>query len=351
MGRLFFRSTASALDEKISGWRKISSTSTLRVTTTPTPSTGITGMASRNSLNMGWGWAAVSGSIEANGLSSPCRARCLVHVRSSGPEIGVLILAHKRSFGECPPGSVTDRRPGPGARVRCTDRRRPPRVVQGRRPTGATTTDGTCPAGRPWLGSAAEADMYRYASPPTVPGQEMLPGEHGTAGFAPAGPHRGSTPREGHDHHSRFTDAVRPGQRAPDARRRGTRRVVQRRRVRQHQPGHRGGHRPDHRRHRSPTWTGPSPPLGGPSTRPSWSTDRAFRQRCLRQLNEAIVAEQELFRSRAGGRGGHPGDGHPHGPVGRARSKRASCGPPSRSTISPGSGPSPTTTPSACSAG
>lgn len=28
-----------------------------------------------------------------------------------------------------------------------------------------------------------------------------------------------------------------------------------------------------------------------------WSTDRAFRQRCLRQLQDAIVAEQELFRS------------------------------------------------------
>ena len=27
-----------------------------------------------------------------------------------------------------------------------------------------------------------------------------------------------------------------------------------------------------------------------------WSTDRAFRQRCLRQLHEAIVSEQELFR-------------------------------------------------------
>ena len=27
-----------------------------------------------------------------------------------------------------------------------------------------------------------------------------------------------------------------------------------------------------------------------------WSTDRALRQRCLRQLHEAIVAEQELFR-------------------------------------------------------
>jgi len=29
----------------------------------------------------------------------------------------------------------------------------------------------------------------------------------------------------------------------------------------------------------------------------AWSTDRAFRQRCLRQLHEAIVGEQELFRS------------------------------------------------------
>ena len=28
-----------------------------------------------------------------------------------------------------------------------------------------------------------------------------------------------------------------------------------------------------------------------------WATDRAFRQRCLRQLQEAIVAEQELFRA------------------------------------------------------
>jgi aldehyde dehydrogenase (NAD+) len=29
----------------------------------------------------------------------------------------------------------------------------------------------------------------------------------------------------------------------------------------------------------------------------SWATDRAFRQRCLRQLHDAIVAEQEQFRS------------------------------------------------------
>jgi aldehyde dehydrogenase (NAD+) len=29
----------------------------------------------------------------------------------------------------------------------------------------------------------------------------------------------------------------------------------------------------------------------------NWSTDRAFRQQCLRQLHDAIVAEQELFRS------------------------------------------------------
>ena len=28
-----------------------------------------------------------------------------------------------------------------------------------------------------------------------------------------------------------------------------------------------------------------------------WSTDRAFRQRCLRQLHEAIVGERELFRA------------------------------------------------------
>jgi aldehyde dehydrogenase (NAD+) len=29
----------------------------------------------------------------------------------------------------------------------------------------------------------------------------------------------------------------------------------------------------------------------------TWATDRAFRQRCLRQLHEALVAEQELFRA------------------------------------------------------
>ena len=29
----------------------------------------------------------------------------------------------------------------------------------------------------------------------------------------------------------------------------------------------------------------------------NWATDRAFRQQCLRQLQDAIVAEQELFRS------------------------------------------------------
>ena len=52
---------------------------------------------------------------------------------------------------------------------------------------------------------------------------------------------------------------------------------------------------------RSPTrrprrCTGRSTPPGGHSTRRDWSTDRAFRQRCLEQLQEALEAEREEFR-------------------------------------------------------
>ena len=47
---------------------------------------------------------------------------------------------------------------------------------------------------------------------------------------------------------------------------------------------------------RPPTCTGPSTPRGAPSTRPDWSTDRAFRKQCLLQLQAALEAEQETLR-------------------------------------------------------
>ena len=74
-GRRFFRSTASALEEKTSGWRNTSSTWALQVTTTPTPSTGNTGMLSRSVLNMGWGLAAVSSSISESEVPVALRPR------------------------------------------------------------------------------------------------------------------------------------------------------------------------------------------------------------------------------------------------------------------------------------
>ena len=90
-GRRFFRSTASALEEKTSGCRKTSSASALQVTTTPTPSTAMTGMVSRSILNMGCGLAAVSSSIsesmppsDSGGLSSM--------YAPVGPEMVVLTL-------------------------------------------------------------------------------------------------------------------------------------------------------------------------------------------------------------------------------------------------------------------
>ena len=42
----------------------------LLASTTPTPSTGITGVSSRMALKNGWGSAAISGGIPANGESS-----------------------------------------------------------------------------------------------------------------------------------------------------------------------------------------------------------------------------------------------------------------------------------------
>ncbi len=57
-------------DENVAGSRKISSISARRDTTTPMPSTGITGIESRRALKTGCGFAAISGSIAANGLVS-----------------------------------------------------------------------------------------------------------------------------------------------------------------------------------------------------------------------------------------------------------------------------------------
>ncbi len=68
IGRLFLRSTASMLDEKISGWRRASSISALRLNSTPMPSIGMTG-TSRMALKTGCGWAAISGSMPLIGFS------------------------------------------------------------------------------------------------------------------------------------------------------------------------------------------------------------------------------------------------------------------------------------------
>ena len=71
IGRLFFRSTASMLEEKISGWRSAWSISSLRDSSTPWPavrSMGMTG-TSRISLKMGCGFAAISGSIADSGFA------------------------------------------------------------------------------------------------------------------------------------------------------------------------------------------------------------------------------------------------------------------------------------------
>jgi hypothetical protein len=61
---------ADMFDEKVSGSRNASSIGVRPVNTTPTPSTAMTGMLSRSALNIGWGLAAISGSIPANGLAS-----------------------------------------------------------------------------------------------------------------------------------------------------------------------------------------------------------------------------------------------------------------------------------------
>ena len=47
---------------------------------------------------------------------------------------------------------------------------------------------------------------------------------------------------------------------------------------------------------RTPTCTAPSTPPGVRSTRPTGRPNRAFRQQCLRQLQEALEVEQESLR-------------------------------------------------------
>ena len=74
MGRLFLRSTASMLEEKISGCRRAKSISSLRDRRTPglePMSMDSTGMSSRSILKVGCGLAAMSASMAASGPASP----------------------------------------------------------------------------------------------------------------------------------------------------------------------------------------------------------------------------------------------------------------------------------------
>ena len=67
--------------------------------------------------------------------------------------------------------------------------------------------------------------------------------------------------------------------------------------LRQRQPGHRRGARRGRRRGVPTTCSAPSPPARRAFDETDWSTNRAFRQQCLRQLHDAIVSEQEELRA------------------------------------------------------
>ena len=58
------------LDVKISGWRRASSMSTLRLRMHAVPSRATTGLPSRMDLKTGWGLAAMSASASEEGRAS-----------------------------------------------------------------------------------------------------------------------------------------------------------------------------------------------------------------------------------------------------------------------------------------
>ncbi len=66
--------------------------------------------------------------------------------------------------------------------------------------------------------------------------------------------------------------------------------------LRQHQPRDRRRSSARSPTRRRPTWSGRSPRPAARSTRPSWSTDRAFRKACLQQLKEALDKHKEELR-------------------------------------------------------
>src|SRR5258708_35179763 len=121
------------LDGKVWGSRKASSIPAGPVSTTPTPSTGMTGMLSRKALNIGCGFAAISGSIPANGLASSggvVSMRYGPHEFLDGPEHvtdSLLAVTFVRETGPA-------RFPAPTVRCRRGDAATPPDAA-GRAPS------------------------------------------------------------------------------------------------------------------------------------------------------------------------------------------------------------------------
>ena len=95
-GRAFFRSTAVMLDVKVSGWRRASSMSTLRLRSTPVPSMARTGLSSRSALNTAWGLAAMSAPIPRGPSSRTASA-----LVSSDMSVPVIVSPPCRSYGGC----------------------------------------------------------------------------------------------------------------------------------------------------------------------------------------------------------------------------------------------------------
>ena len=69
----------------------------------------------------------------------------------------------------------------------------------------------------------------------------------------------------------------------------------------------------------------------------TWATDKAFRQRCIRQLQAALEEERELLRAELVAEVGAP-IARPTDPSSTLHWPRGCCGRPSTSTSSPGSG-------------
>ena len=110
----------------------------------------------------------------------------------------------------------------------------------------------------------------------------------------------GRRPKPGSNHHGQYRDRQarrRRHRRGPPAHRRRADRGRVGQALRQHQPGHRRGARRGRRRVGRRHGEAPSPRPRRAFDETDWSTNRAFRRRCLEQLQAAIESEREEYRA------------------------------------------------------